>query len=244
MKRERADRLLLAQGLAQSRSQAQALLLSGRVYLGEQRIDKAGWLLAADSALSVRPGPRFVSRGGSKLEGALDTLGISVAGVVAADLGASTGGFTDCLLQRGASKVFAVDVGHGQLAPRLREDPRVVVMERTNARYLQATNLGEQVDLVVVDASFISLAKLLEAVARILKRPGQLVALVKPQFEVGRAEAARARGVIRDAAVRQHALARTLAGLRECGFRVVADCPCALPGPKGNREHFVWAQLD
>src|SRR5690606_23278692 len=108
----------------------------------------------------------------------------------------------------------------------------------------QATNLGEQVDLVVVDASFISLAKLLEAIARILKRPGQLVALVKPQFEVGRAEAARARGVIRDAAGRQHAIARTLAGLKEGGFRVVADCPCALPGPKGNREHFVWARLD
>jgi 23S rRNA (cytidine1920-2'-O)/16S rRNA (cytidine1409-2'-O)-methyltransferase len=240
-KRERADRLLQLQGLATSRSQAQALLLAGRVYAGERRIDKAGTLLETSTQLTLRGGTRFVSRGGLKLEGALETLGFDVRGLVAADVGASTGGFTDCLLQRGARQVFAIDVGHGQLAQGLREDPRVVVMERTNARHLTADSLGSTIDLCVVDASFISLEKLLGALAAILRPGGHLLALVKPQFEVGRREASRARGVIRDESLRLEAIGRTVAAVREHGFTLLGECESSIKGPKGNLEHFVLA---
>ncbi|HEY6727470.1 MAG TPA: TlyA family RNA methyltransferase [Polyangiaceae bacterium] len=241
-KRDRADRLLLAQGLADSRAKAQALILAGRVYVGEQRVDKAGSLLSSDAVLTVRQTEQFVSRGGTKLDGALTALGFDVAGVVAADVGASTGGFTDCLLQRGAVQVFAIDVGHGQLAQSLRGDARVVVMERTNARHLEADSLGKLVDLVVVDASFISLEKLLEAIGKILKPGGHLLALVKPQFEVGREQASKHRGVIKDEALRETAIAQTLAAVRNHGFEIVGECPSPIKGPKGNLEHFVLAR--
>lgn len=240
-KKERADRLLLAQGLAESRSQAQALLLAGRVFSGEQRIDKAGTLLTVDTRLTVREGPRYVSRGGTKLQGALDQLGFDVTGLVAADIGASTGGFTDCLLQYGASRVFAIDVGHGQLAASLRNDPRVVVMEGTNARQLQGESLGELVDLVVVDASFISLEKLLGAIERIVQPGGHLLALIKPQFEVGRREASRHRGVIRNDELRSAAIEKTLEAVKTHGFQIVGQCASSIKGPKGNLEHFVLA---
>jgi len=243
-KRERADRLLIQLGLAETRSQAQALLLAGRVYCGEQRIDKAGSMLAADAALSVRGGARFVSRGGLKLEGALKDLELDVSGLVAADIGASTGGFTDCLLQRGAHKVFAIDVGHGQLAQSLRDDARVVVMERLNARHLEPSSLGELVDLVVVDASFISLEKLCDGIKNVLKRPGLLLALVKPQFEVGHREASRHKGVIKDEALRVQAIESTLAKLTEFGFALLGSVDSSVKGPKGNQEHFVLARLD
>jgi len=242
-KRDRADRLLLAQGLADSRAKAQALILAGRVYVGEQRVDKAGSLLASDAVLTVRQTEQFVSRGGTKLEGALATLGFDVAGMVAADIGASTGGFTDCLLQRGAVQVFAIDVGHGQLAQSLRDDARVVVMERTNARHLEADSLGKLVDLVVVDASFISLEKLLEAIVKISRQGGHLLALVKPQFEVGREQASKHRGVIKDETLRAAAIAQTLEAVRTHGFRIVGECESPIKGPKGNLEHFVLAQL-
>ena len=242
-KRDRADRLLLAQGLAESRARAQALILAGRVYVGEQRVEKAGALLSGDAVLTVRGTSQFVSRGGTKLDGALTALGFEVLGVVAADIGASTGGFTDCLLQRGASQVFAIDVGHGQLAQSLREDPRVVVMDRTNARHLEADSLGKLVDVVVVDASFISLEKLLEAIVKILAPSGHLLALVKPQFEVGREQASRHRGVIKDEALREAAIAGTLEAIRGRGFTIVGECASSLKGPKGNLEHFVLAQL-
>lgn len=242
-KRDRADRLLLAQGLADSRAKAQALILAGRVYVGEQRVEKAGALLASDAVLTVRQTERFVSRGGTKLEGALTALGFDVAGVVAADIGASTGGFTDCLLQRGAVQVFAIDVGHGQLAQSLRTDPRVVVMERTNARHLEAESLGKLVDLVVVDASFISLEKLLEAIGKILAPGGHLLALVKPQFEVGREQASKHRGVIKDEALREAAIAQTREAVRSHGFEIVGECASPIKGPKGNLEHFLLAQL-
>lgn len=243
-KRERADRLLVSQGLAATRSQAQALLLAGRVYFGEQRIDKAGTLLDKETQLTVRSGPRFVSRGGLKLEAALTSFGFDVAGLTAVDIGASTGGFTDCLLQRGACKVYAVDVGQGQLAPKLRDDPRVVVMERTNARHLERANFGDAVDLVVVDASFISLEKLLDAIARILTRNGSLLALIKPQFEVGKGAASRSQGVIRDEALRTQAIGRVLDAIVAKGFSISGSADSALKGPKGNLEHFVLARLD
>jgi 23S rRNA (cytidine1920-2'-O)/16S rRNA (cytidine1409-2'-O)-methyltransferase len=185
-----------------------------------------------------------VSRGGDKLEGALAAFapqGLTVEGKICLDVGASTGGFTDCLLQHGARRVHAVDVGWGQLHARLRGDERVVVRERTNARHLTPADLGEPIDLVVVDASFIGLDKLLPAIAAILPR-GELVALVKPQFEAGRRAAARARGIIRDDAVREEAIERAIQAIVEAGFAVVARADSALAGPKGNVEHFVYAR--
>ena len=240
--KQRADLLLVERGLAPSRARAQALLLAGRVYSGERRVDKPGTTLPDDAELSVRGGERYVSRGGSKLEGALDELSLDVAGVVAVDVGASTGGFTDCLLQRGAAKVYAVDVGHGQLAQSLREDPRVVVMERTNARHLEPGAFAEPIELAVVDASFIGLDKLLPALARIVTPGGRLLAMVKPQFEVGRDEARRARGVIRDAAVRRAAIERVTAATRQAGFELEGESESKIAGPKGNVEHFLLAR--
>lgn len=241
MKR-RADQLLVDRGLAASRAKAQALLLAGRVFSGERRIDKAGALLAEDAPLAVRGEDRFVSRGGDKLDAALSAFELDVTGKVCVDIGASTGGFTDCLLQHGASKVYAVDVGHGQLADRLRHDARVVVRERTNARHLRAEDFAEPIDLVVVDASFIGLGSLMPAIAALLRPGGDLVALIKPQFEAGRAEARRARGVIRDPAVRAEAISRARDAIAAQCFEIVGGCDSALRGPKGNVEHFVRAR--
>jgi 23S rRNA (cytidine1920-2'-O)/16S rRNA (cytidine1409-2'-O)-methyltransferase len=240
--KRRADQLLVDRGLAPSRSKAQALLLSGRVFSGEQRVDKPGALLDEAALLAVRGGERFVSRGGEKLEGALAALGVEVAGAVCLDVGASTGGFTDCLLQRGAAKVYAVDVGHGQLAQKLRDEPRVVVRERTNARHLEPADFSEPIDVVVVDASFIGLDKLLPAIARVLRPAGVLVALVKPQFEAGRDEARRSRGVIRDPVVRDAAIARARSAVSAAGFELANECDSTLAGPKGNVEHFLCAR--
>jgi 23S rRNA (cytidine1920-2'-O)/16S rRNA (cytidine1409-2'-O)-methyltransferase len=241
MSRRRADQLLVERGLAESRTRAQALLLAGCVFSGEQRVDKPGALLPEDAPLSVRGQARFVSRGGDKLDAALDALSIDVAGRVCLDIGASTGGFGDCLLQRGARRVYAVDVGHGQLAHKLRADPRVVVRERTNARFLQASDFPEPIELVVVDASFIGLGKLLPAIARVLSERGQLLALVKPQFEAGREQARRARGVIRDPETRNAAIASARDATLAHGFQLLGECDSCLPGPKGNLEHFIHA---
>jgi len=198
--------------------------------------------LPLDAVLAVREGQVYVSRGGHKLEGALVALGIDVTGLACADIGASTGGFTDCLLQRGAEKVFAIDVGYGLLADRLRRDPRVVVMERKNARNLTLAELGEPVDLVVVDASFIGLSKLLAAIAGILRPAGRLLALAKPQFEAGREEARRGRGVIRDPAVREAAIDGVRAELQASGFEIFGEHDSTLRGKKGNLERFLLAQ--
>jgi len=242
--RTRADLLLVERGLAESRQKAQALILSGGVHVSGRRVDKAGELLDSDVVLTVKERPRFVSRGGDKLDGALAALGVDVSGSVCADLGASTGGFTDCLLQRGAARVYAVDVGHGQLDARLRADPRVTVLERTNARHLTAASLGAAVDLATVDVSFIGLEKLCPALASIVRPGGRLVALVKPQFEAGRAEATRGRGVIRDEAVRLGAVARVREVLGQAGFKVLAEADSSLTGPKGNRERFLVARFE
>jgi 23S rRNA (cytidine1920-2'-O)/16S rRNA (cytidine1409-2'-O)-methyltransferase len=245
--RKRLDLLLVERGLAETRARAQALVMAGEVRLDGARADKAGASVRADCAVEVVARARFVSRGGDKLQGALEAFaphGLRVKGKVAADLGASTGGFSDCLLQHGAARVHAVDVGHGLLHARIRADPRVRVHERTNARALEPALLGERVDLVVVDASFIGLAKLLGAIRAVLVEPGgELVALVKPQFEAGRREASRGRGVIRDEAVRERVVAQAAQRVRDAGFEVVAQAPCALAGPKGNREVFVYARV-
>jgi 23S rRNA (cytidine1920-2'-O)/16S rRNA (cytidine1409-2'-O)-methyltransferase len=192
--------------------------------------------------VGVAHGPTFASRGGEKLDAALETLGVDVRDAVCVDIGASTGGFTDCLLSRGARKVYAVDVGQGQLAPQLREDTRVVVRERTNARYLDASAFDEPIDVIVVDASFISLETLLPAIERVSPANGRVVALVKPQFEVGKAAARRTRGVVRDPALRASAIATIRGAVEKAGFRILGDAASTVVGPKGNVEHFLYAE--
>jgi 23S rRNA (cytidine1920-2'-O)/16S rRNA (cytidine1409-2'-O)-methyltransferase len=244
-KRERADVLLVERGLAPSRARAQAMILAGEAFAGTERLDKPGQLVDASRELRVAPRRRFVSRGGDKLEGALRSFGPrfdDLAGTVAVDVGASTGGFTDCLLQRGASKVYAVDVGWGQLDDRLRRDPRVVVRERTNARGLGPQDFSEPVDLVVVDASFIGIDKLVPAIAAFVRPGGELVALVKPQFEAGREAVAKGRGVVRDEAVRAAAIAAARGAIEAAGFDVLAEADSEVAGPKGNVERFVHAK--
>lgn len=243
VKKVRLDALIVTRGLAPTRTKAHAFVLAGSVFSRGVRLEKPGVLIAEDAEIEVRGDQSpYVSRGGSKLEGALDTFEISIKNLRCLDIGASTGGFTDCLLQRGATTVVAVDVGYGQLAHKLRVDPRVVVMERTNARTLEPTAIGGVVDLTVVDASFIGLAKLVVAIARCTRAGGDLVALVKPQFEVGRREASRGKGVIVDPHVRGRAIDEAAASVAEAGFDLLGRCDSKLAGPKGNVEAFVWAR--
>jgi 23S rRNA (cytidine1920-2'-O)/16S rRNA (cytidine1409-2'-O)-methyltransferase len=237
-RKQRIDLLLVEKGLAASRTQAQALVMAGAVVHGDQRVDKPGQLVDPELPLRVKDDAapqRYVSRGALKLEKALQAFPVDPRGRTCADLGASTGGFTDLLLQRGAAKVYAVDVGYGQLHPRLRDDPRVVVRERENARHLSAAALGEQVDLVTGDLSFISLRLVLPAVKAILKPGGQAVVLVKPQFEVGKGEVGKG-GVVRDDAKRREALERVKGAARDLGFEILGEAESPIEGPAGNRE--------
>jgi 23S rRNA (cytidine1920-2'-O)/16S rRNA (cytidine1409-2'-O)-methyltransferase len=236
------DVLLVERGLAPSRERVQAFILAGKVKSDGRRIEKAGERLPSDAELSVEGEDPYVSRGGVKLAGALDAFGIDPRGVVVADIGASTGGFTDCLLQRGVSRVYAIDVGRGQLHDKLRRDPRVVVMERVNARHLRAGALPEAVSLVVIDASFIGLSKLLPAAAALLAEGGQVVALVKPQFEVGKGRVGKG-GVVRDEILRSEAIAGVRASASELGFQVLGQADSVLEGPAGNRECFLHLRL-
>jgi 23S rRNA (cytidine1920-2'-O)/16S rRNA (cytidine1409-2'-O)-methyltransferase len=238
----RADQLLVDRGLAESRARAQSLILAGLVFSGERKIDKAGQGLAADAPLEVRGREHpWVSRGGIKLAHALDHFGWDVTGAVTLDVGSSTGGFTDVLLQRGAAKVFAVDVGTNQLAWSLRNDPRVVVHERTNARYLTADIVTEPVDLVVCDASFISLAKVLDAAIEFAKPGARLVALVKPQFEAERGEVGKG-GVVRDPAVHERVCAAAAAWISSRGWAVEGVERSPITGPEGNVEFLLAAR--
>lgn len=217
-KKHRADQLLCHSGLAATVREAQALILAGRVFSEQRRIDKAGTLLPADTPLKIRsPRNPYVSRGGQKLEGALKSFSIAIDNCIAADFGASTGGFTDCLLKHGARRVYAIDVGYGQLDASLRDDPRVVVLERTNARHLGAADLPEQVDLIVIDASFISLTKLLLPARELLRPGGEVVGLVKPQFEADRRDVEKG-GVVRDEAVRRSTVERVMSHAESLGF--------------------------
>ena len=237
----RADQLLVDRGLAESRSKAQALILAGLVFSGERRIDKAGQPLAPDSELEVRGKDHpWVSRGGIKLAHALEHFGWDVTDAVALDVGASTGGFTDVLLQRGARKVFAVDVGTNQLAWKLRQDPRVVVHEQTNARYLTDAVVTEPVDLIVCDASFIGLAKVLDRALDFARPGGRLIALVKPQFEAERSEIGKS-GVVRDAQVHDRVCAAAADWLVSRGWRVEGITPSPITGPEGNVEFLLAA---
>jgi 23S rRNA (cytidine1920-2'-O)/16S rRNA (cytidine1409-2'-O)-methyltransferase len=240
--KERADQLLVERRLVSTRSRAQALILAGEVFVGETRVEKPGQQLPHDAPLRVRDQPKYVSRGGLKLEGALRDFDFNPQGLIVADVGASTGGFTDCILAYGATKVYAIDVGHGQLAEKLRQDERVVVMEQTNARHLRPDDVGGGVELTLVDASFIGLGKLLPALAAITRPGGRLLALIKPQFEVGKEEATRTAGVIRDRNIRDRAIFSVLTQVERSGFSLLGDHPCRVAGPKGNIEHFVLAR--
>jgi len=235
----RLDVLLVERGLFPTRAKAKAAIMAGVVYVDGQRADKAGGAVSPDVQVEVRgPANPYVSRGGLKLEHALDRFGIPVSGRTCIDVDAPTGGFTDCLLQRGAAKVYAVDVGYGQLDWKLRQDPRVVVVERTNFRYVQPGELP-RADLIVIDVSFISLMKILPAAQGTLKDDGDVVALIKPQFEAGRKAVGKG-GVVRDAGVHREVIHHLLTGAGALGWRAVALTYSPVLGPKGNIEFFVW----
>ncbi len=240
--KHRADQLLVDRGLAESRAKAQALVLAGLVFSGERKIDKAGQALPGDAPLEVRGKEHpWVSRGGIKLAHALDHFGWDPAGQIALDVGSSTGGFTDVLLQRGAAKVYAVDVGTNQLAWKLRQDPRVVVHEQTNARYLTDAVVAEPVDMIVCDASFISLAKVLDRALDFARPGGRLVALVKPQFEAERSEIGKG-GVVRDPAVRERVCAAAADWVRSRGWTMEGLVESPITGPEGNVEYLLAAR--
>jgi 23S rRNA (cytidine1920-2'-O)/16S rRNA (cytidine1409-2'-O)-methyltransferase len=241
--KRRADQLLVEQGLAESRTKAQALILAGLVSCGERRIDKPGEQLAADLALALKGRDHpWVSRGGVKLAAALDHFGITIEGHVALDIGASTGGFTEVLLDRGARRVYAVDVGHGQLTWKLRQDPRVVVCERLNARYLTGGDIPEPVDIITCDASFIGLATVLPAPLALAGVRAQLVALVKPQFEAGPSRVGKG-GVVRDPEVHREVCERATAWVgAQPGWSVVGVVESPILGPEGNREFLLYAR--
>jgi len=254
MPKIRLDVLLVERGLAESRAKAQAMIMAGQVRVADQVALKPATAVSSDSVLTVDSGPRFVSRGGEKLDAALEAFALDVTGFVCADVGASTGGFTDCLLQRGAAKVYAIDVGKGILHWKLRNDPRLVVMEETNARFVES--LPEPVSLVTVDASFISLKILLPVIKKWLaplsdsppifienggSRRG-VIALIKPQFEAGRKDVARGDGVIRDPEIHRQVLLDVLSYAQNEGFQIHGLIKSPLLGPKGNAEFLVWLE--
>lgn len=239
--RVRLDALLVERGLCASRERARALILAGAVLVEETLADKPGTLLSPEAVVRLRVADHpFVSRGGLKMQGALEAFSLSVRDLVCLDVGASTGGFTDCLLQAGARKVYALDVGYGQLAWKLRQDPRVVPLERTNIRIYDGTGLEGPVDLVAVDASFISLKLVIPAALRWLKPRGVLLALIKPQFEAGRERVGKG-GVVRDPAIHREIIEELGLFCRREGLDIRGTCESPLPGPAGNREYFLLA---
>ncbi len=241
-RRIRLDSLLVERGLAESRQRAQAMILAGIVLVGDRPAPKSGMPVPADAEIRIRGEENpYVSRGGLKLRGALDAFCLSPAGLTALDVGASTGGFTDCLLQAGASRVYALDVGYGQLAWKLREDPRVVGIERTNIRRFDGAGLFGKIDLAVIDVSFISLRLVIPPVLKLLRGGALLVALVKPQFEVGRGEVGK-RGVVRDPALHRRVLEEIEAFCGGLGLLVRGHCDSPLTGPAGNREFFICCE--
>lgn len=241
MARSRLDAALVERGLVQSRTRAQAAVASGRVRVNGHVADRPSTPVEDDATLVVESAPEFVSRGGEKLAGALADLSLDVTGVRALDLGASTGGFTDCLLQRGAAHVTAVDVGYGQLAWELRNDPRVTVLERTNARHLTPDAVTPPADLVTCDLAFISVATVWPAVARCLTADHRALVLVKPQFEVGKGKVPQG-GVVRDPLLHADAIRQVARAITALGGRVRAVVPSRLVGPKGNREFFILSE--
>jgi 23S rRNA (cytidine1920-2'-O)/16S rRNA (cytidine1409-2'-O)-methyltransferase len=239
--RSRLDVLLVRRGLAESRQRAVALILAGKVHVDGCQASKAGQRVALDAKIEVLDqGKTYVSRGGTKLASALDSFAVDVAHLVIMDVGTSTGGFTDCLLQRGAEKVYAIDVGYGQLAWQLRQDPRVIVLERCNVRYLSSEQVPELVDLAVIDVSFISLTKVIPKVLEFVKEGGQLVALIKPQFEVERGQVGKG-GVVRDPELHRQVVTKIERFCKSQGLESRGVQESSLLGPKGNREFFIHA---
>lgn len=236
----RLDVLLVERGLQESRQKAQATIMSGLVFVNNQRVDKPGTAVAYDAQIEVRGNVLpYVSRGGLKLEKAMKSFGLTLTGMTCADIGASTGGFTDCMLQNGAVKVYAVDVGYGQLDWKLRNDPRVVCMERTNARYLTHEQIPDELDFASIDVSFISLRLILPAVNGLLREGGHVACLVKPQFEAGREKVGK-KGVVRDASVHREVLENFLIHAKESGFTVLDITYSPIRGPEGNIEFLTW----
>lgn len=243
MKKERLDALLTAKGLFESRAKAQAAIMAGQILVNEQKIDKPGTQVPEDAAIRILGDKLpYVSRGGLKLEKALKIFPISVEGKVVADIGASTGGFTDCALQNGAAKVYAIDVGYGQLAWKLRSDERVVNMERTNVRYLEKEHLEEMVDAATIDVAFISLDKVLPAVHKILKPEGFVIALIKPQFEAGKENVGK-KGVVRDPKVHEAVINNVIAFAKNEGFGIAGLEFSPIKGPEGNIEYLLYLTL-
>ncbi len=239
MKKIRLDNFLVNKGLVDSREKGRALILAGKILVNEVKIDKAGKLIDQNAIVKVTESIPYVSRGGVKLEAALNWFHIDVKGKVAMDIGASTGGFTDCLLQHGVEKVFAVDVGYGQFAWKLRKDKRVVLLEKTNIRYLEKDTFTNSIDIATIDVSFISLLKVIPKVQEFLNLEGVIIALIKPQFEVDRKDVGKG-GVVRDENKRQEVIDRIIKKVHHLGFEVEGVMQSPLLGPKGNREYFIY----
>lgn len=241
--KERADALLVSRGLCDSREQAKRLILAGEVLTGTTVVAKPSTKLPVDAELTVKEKPKYVGRGGLKMEGALDVFNIDPSGMTCLDVGASTGGFTDCLLQRGASKVHAVDVGTNQLVWKLRSDPRVIVKEKFNARYMTPEDIGEPIDLAVTDVSFISLTKILPPMFATLGADGQIVCLIKPQFELDREDISKG-GIVRDPALHQRAVDKIHQFVsEELNHRWIQCIDSPIKGTEGNKEFLAWLKL-
>jgi 23S rRNA (cytidine1920-2'-O)/16S rRNA (cytidine1409-2'-O)-methyltransferase len=243
-RKERLDKLLIEKGMVQSRERARALIMAGKVAVEGKRIDKPGVQINREANLKLQGDESpYVSRGGEKLEGALKAFGIDPKGMVVMDVGASTGGFTDCVLQIGALKVYAVDVGYGQLAWKLQKDPRVVNLERRNIRYLQREEVRNEIDLILIDTSFISIEKFLPFLLKFLKKGGAILSLIKPQFEVGKGEVGKG-GVVRDGALHQKVIERISTFSRELGLKILGVTESPLFGRKGNKEFFIYLKKE
>jgi len=244
VRKERLDKLLIEKGMVQSRERARALIMAGRIAVEGRTVDKPGMRIEMEAQLELRGDDQpYVSRGGIKLEGALDAFRIDPKGFVVMDVGASTGGFTDCVLQRGAKKVYAVDVGYGQLAWKLQTDSRVVSLERRNVRYLKKEEVKEEMDLILIDTSFISIEKFLPNLLRFLREGGSIIGLIKPQFEVGRGEVGKG-GVVRDGILHQKVIDRISEFSRGLGLSVLGVIESPILGPKGNREFFIYLKRE
>jgi 23S rRNA (cytidine1920-2'-O)/16S rRNA (cytidine1409-2'-O)-methyltransferase len=244
MRRERIDKLLVEKGIIQSRERARAFIMAGKVMVEGQTVDKPGTKVKIGNQLQVRGSDLpYVSRGGIKLEGALNTFGVDPKGMVVMDIGASTGGFTDCILQKGARKVYAVDVGYGKLAWKLQKDPRVINLERRNIRYLKKEEVPEEVDLILIDASFISIEKVLPHLLDFMRRGSILVSLIKPQFEVGKGEVGKG-GVVKDPLLHQRVIDRISEFSHRLGLSVLGLTESPLLGPKGNKEFFIYLRKE
>jgi 23S rRNA (cytidine1920-2'-O)/16S rRNA (cytidine1409-2'-O)-methyltransferase len=237
-KKARLDTFLVEQGFFPSREQAQRAIMAGEIRVGDAIADKSSVKVGPDAAISVQGAPLYVGRGGLKLESALEQFGVETTGLTALDIGASTGGFTDCLLQRGAKKVYAIDVGHGQLAWKIRNDPRVVVREKLNARFLSRADIPETIDLCVIDVSFISLTLILPNAFELVTPNGMILALIKPQFELQAVDVGRG-GIVRDPALHEKAQAKIRDFVLKAGHRVVGIAPSGITGTDGNQEYFI-----